>query len=184
VLLAESGLSLPDFRAAERTFQLLTQVAGRAGRGEMPGRVLAQTYDPEHPAVRFAAAHDVRGFYEAELEARRELGYPPFRRLVNLRVAAASEAAARRAAVLLAARAKERLARDPALAEQVTLVGPAPAPIARIRGRHRWHLLLKGRASGPVRRLAAALAADVGGRRGGLPAGATLALDVDPATLL
>ncbi len=183
VLLAESGLALPDFRAAERTFQLLTQVAGRAGRGEAPGRVIVQTYDPEHPAVRLAAAHDVEGFYVQELAARRELGYPPFRRLVNLRLDAPTAEGARRAAAAVAARVAARLAADRALAGQVEMLGPSPAPLSRLRGRHRWHLLLKGRASGPVRRLAAAVAAEAA-RPGRLPPGATLAIDVDPGSLL
>src|SRR5438874_7864613 len=78
VVLADTGLHLPDFRAAERTFQLLEQVAGRAGRGEQPGRVLVQTYNPEHPAVECAARHDYDGFAKSELAARQELGYPPF----------------------------------------------------------------------------------------------------------
>ncbi|HEY8368818.1 MAG TPA: primosomal protein N', partial [Thermodesulfobacteriota bacterium] len=183
VLLAESGLSLPDFRAAERTVQLLTQVAGRAGRGDAPGRVIVQSYDPDHPAIRFAAAHDADGFYAVELAARRELGYPPFRRLVNLRVDAASESAARRAAGWLATRAAARLAADASLAGQVEVVGPAPAPLARLRGRHRWQLLLKGRGSGAVRRLAAALAAEAR-KPGGLSRGTMLSIDVDPANLL
>ncbi len=183
VLLAESGLSLPDFRAAERSFQLLTQVAGRAGRGETPGRVLVQSYDPEHPAITFASAHDVEGFYEGELAARQELGYPPFRRLVNLRVDAPTEVGARRAAAWLASRVSSRLEADRPLAEQVDLLGPAPAPISRLRGRHRFQLLLKGTASGPLRRLAAAVAAEAR-QPGGLPGGVTLSLDVDPASLL
>jgi primosomal protein N' (replication factor Y) len=127
VLLAESGLSLPDFRAAERTFQLVTQVAGRAGRGEAPGRVVVQTYDPEHPAVRLAAAGALDAFYETELAARRELGYPPFRRLVNVRIEATSGDAARRAAGWAAARASARLAEDAALAGLVEAIGPGSA---------------------------------------------------------
>jgi primosomal protein N' (replication factor Y) len=183
VLLAESGLAFPDFRAAERTFQLLTQVAGRAGRGEVPGRVIIQTYDPEHPAVRLAAGHELETFYEQELAARRELGYPPFRRLVNLRLDAPTAEGARLAATQVAACVAARLAGDPELATQVEMVGPAPAPLSRLRGRHRWQLLLKGRTSGAVRRLAGAVAAEATGRRA-LPAGATLSLDVDPASLL
>ncbi len=183
VLLAESGLSLPDFRAAERTFQLLTQVAGRAGRGEAPGRVIVQTYDPEHPAVRLAASHEVEAFYEQELAARRELGYPPFRRLVNLRLDAPTAEGARQAAARVAARVAARLVADPALAARVEAVGPAPAPLSRLRGRHRWQLLLKGRTSGAVRQLAAAVAAEAAARRA-LPAGAALSVDIDPASLL
>lgn len=183
VLLAESGLSLPDFRAAERTVQLLTQVAGRAGRGETPGRVIVQSYDPDHPAIQFAAGHDADGFYAVELEARRELGYPPFKRLVNLRVDAPSEDGARRAASWLASGVSARLTADAGLAGLVEMVGPAPAPLSRLRGRHRWHLLLKCASSAAVRRLAAAVAAEAR-QPGGLTRGVVLSVDVDPATLL
>ena len=106
VLNADSALSLPDFRAAERGFQLLVQVAGRAGRRERPGRVLIQTRTPEHPAIQFAARHDVRGFLAHELVDRREVSYPPFSRLALLRVDALDEHLARDAAGKLAALAR------------------------------------------------------------------------------
>ncbi|MGH7817353.1 MAG: helicase-related protein, partial [Candidatus Binatia bacterium] len=85
-LLADLSLNLPDFRAAERTFQLLSQVAGRSGRGDDPGRVIIQTYAPDHYAVKFLIAHDYRGFFAAESEFRRMLNYPPYGRLINLRI--------------------------------------------------------------------------------------------------
>ena len=98
VLNADAALAMPDFRAAERTFQLLVQVAGRAGRGQRPGRVLIQTHQPHHSAIALAAKHDTKGFAEAELAARRELHYPPFSRVALVRFDAVDEAIAREAA--------------------------------------------------------------------------------------
>ena len=103
VVNADAALSIPDFRAAERAFQLLVQVAGRAGRGDVPGRVIVQTYDPEHHAIAFAAKHDVPGFLERELVDRQELGYPPFSRVALVRVDAVEESEARAACATLAA---------------------------------------------------------------------------------
>src|SRR5689334_20125092 len=130
VLCADTGLNLPDFRAAERTFQLLTQVAGRAGRGERPGRVLVQTYSPEHPAVVCAARHDFRAFYDAEVAVRRELDYPPGGRLTAVRLDGPDEARVRHAAELLAQRAGELAVGTPT----VSFLGPSPAPLARLKG--------------------------------------------------
>ncbi len=153
VLLADQSLSFPDFRASERTFQLLTQVAGRAGRGERPGRVIIQTLQPAHFSLQCAAQHDYRTFAEQELAARRELDYPPFARLVQLRCEGESVAATEGLAQALA---------DVVRAEAgpgVDILGPAPAPLERLRRRYRWQLLLRGRQGGAVRR-AARLARD------------------------
>ncbi|HEX7240291.1 MAG TPA: primosomal protein N' [Longimicrobiaceae bacterium] len=141
VINADVGINLPDFRATERTFQLLTQVAGRAGRGPKGGEVYIQTALPEHYAVRCATEHDFVGFAARETEARREPRYPPFSRLVNVVVsgleeAGTQEAAARAAAWIDGLLASRRL-------EGVSVLGPAPCPIDRIRGRWRWHLLLR-----------------------------------------
>jgi primosomal protein N' (replication factor Y) len=136
VVLADIGLHLPDFRAAERTFQLLTQVAGRAGRDLAPGRVVIQTYSPDHYAIRPVLAHDYEGFYAEELGHRAELGYPPFGYLVHALVSGVEEAKARAAADLLAGAV--------APGEGMELLGPAPAPLARLRGRYRFQLLAKG----------------------------------------
>jgi len=137
VVNADLGLHLPDFRAAERTFQLLTQVAGRAGRGALPGRVILQTWTPDHYAIRPAATHDYERFYAEERTQRERLGYPPFGRLALVRVSGADESAARDAAALLADAARSGGASGP------EVLGPAPAPIARLRGQHRFQVLLK-----------------------------------------
>ena len=139
---ADVGLNLPDFRAGERTFQVLTQVAGRAGRGLLGGRAILQTYEPDHYIIRAAAAHDFDGFYDREIAYRRELGYPPFRRLVRLlfqfQNEARAEGEAQRAAELL----RGRIARLGL--NETHIIGPAPCFFARINNVFRWHLLLRG----------------------------------------
>jgi primosomal protein N' (replication factor Y) len=141
VVNADVGLNLPDFRASERTFQLLSQVAGRAGRGERAGRVVVQTSRPEHFALTAAVDHDYLGFAERELEDRRGPGYPPHTRLANVQVTGEDEEEVADAAVELADWTRA-LSRREGL-EGLEVVGPAPCAIDRIRGRWRWHLLLK-----------------------------------------
>jgi primosomal protein N' (replication factor Y) (superfamily II helicase) len=177
VLLADQSLAFPDFRASERTFQLLAQVAGRAGRGDRPGRVLFQTFLPEHYAVQCAAAHDYDAFCRWALSERRELGYAPFTRLVSVRVDAMDDARARATVDELArlARATPEVARG-----HVQVLGPAPAPIERLRGRWRHRIMLRS-ASRPSLR-AVALALDERIARGVAPVRATL--DVDPVSML
>jgi primosomal protein N' (replication factor Y) len=147
VILADAGLNFPDFRAAERTFQLLAQVAGRAGRGDKPGRVIVQTLQPEHYALQAAATHDFAAFAAAELAARRELGYPPFSRLILLRCegtqAAAVEAFAADAARRLREGADGRFG----------VLGPAPAAIERLRQRHRHHILVRSPSGALIRQV-------------------------------
>jgi len=172
VLQPDQAMHLPDFRATERVFQLLEQVAGRAGRGDRPGRVLIQTYLPEHPAIMAVTTHDYEGFVRAELAARRTLGYPPFTRMTVLRLDAADEAAGRDGARLVADRAA--LAGGAAL----TVRGPAPAPIARIRGRFRFQVWLASVERAP---LGAATVAALGVK---LPGGVAMAVDVDPQSSL
>jgi primosomal protein N' (replication factor Y) len=140
VVAADLGLHFPDFRAGERTFQLLTQVAGRAGRGEQPGRVVIQTWLPRHYAIALACTHDFPRFYREELARREPHGYPPFRSLVHASLAGKRAPAVERAAHALADLARELDAADPG----VELLGPAPAPLARIRDEFRWQLLLLG----------------------------------------
>jgi primosomal protein N' (replication factor Y) len=151
VLDADASLHLPDFRAAERTYQLLVQVSGRSGRGPRAGEVLIQTCTPDHPAIAAAARHDERAFLDHELKERREAGYPPFSRLVALRFSAKDESAVERAATA----AGERL-RDGDGAKDVVVLGPAPQALARLRGQHRWHLMLKGTSARTLHDAAAA----------------------------
>ncbi|HEY3082429.1 MAG TPA: primosomal protein N', partial [Chloroflexota bacterium] len=141
IISADTVLHLPDMRAVERTFQLLTQVAGRAGRGDRPGHVVLQTYSPEHPCIRAAARQSYAPFAQAELRFRREHGYPPYAELVRAVLQSASVASARAGAAHQAAALRSAARSVPA---PVDVIGPAPCYYARVRGRHRWQLLLRG----------------------------------------
>jgi primosomal protein N' (replication factor Y) len=138
---ADTALHLPDFRAGERTYQLLAQVAGRAGRGPKGGKVLVQTRNPEHPALRFAARHDTEGFLAQEAEARRSPPYPPETSLLNVVVSAEQEAKATEEAVGVAEWLEKLIASQ---GLPLVLLGPAPCPLTRIKARWRWHVLVKG----------------------------------------
>jgi primosomal protein N' (replication factor Y) len=142
VVNADVSLNLPDFRAGERTFQLLSQVLGRAGRGSQGGRVIIQTYFPEHYAIQAAARHDYALFYEQEIDYRRQFGNPPFSQLACLTYRHTSDALCQREAV----RMKQRLSGEIESRgiDNVSLIGPAPAFIHRLRGRFRWQLILRG----------------------------------------
>ena len=140
VIDADVGINLPDFRSSERCFQLLSQVAGRAGRGPKGGHVLIQTRVPGHHAVVCAVAHDYSRFVTQELEGRREPAYPPMTRLANVVFSGLSEIDTQQ----LAQRASERLRRGLAShGSEISVVGPAPCPIERVKTRWRWHLLIK-----------------------------------------
>lgn len=177
VVNADAALSLPDFRASERGFQLLVQVAGRAGRSERPGKVLIQTRSPDHIAIQFAAKHDVRGFLGRELQDRGEVGYPPFTRLALLRVDAPDEDLSRAVAARLAAVARTS---KEGLARQVEVLGPAAAPIARLRGRFRFRVLLRARERGALRGAIIAVLRE----REGIDRRARAIVDVDPVSML
>ncbi|MBI4543637.1 MAG: primosomal protein N' [Gemmatimonadetes bacterium] len=180
VVNADVGLGLPDFRAAERTFQLLAQVAGRAGRGARGGEVLIQTALPGHYAIRAALSHDYVGFATRELEERRGPGYPPHRRLVNVVVSGVSERAVQEAAEAAASWVRRLLrGRD---AERHEVAGPAPCPIDRIRGRWRWHFLLRSASAGLLSKVCQEL-------QGRFPPGSAgrrprVTVDRDPVSLL
>ncbi len=141
VVWADSGLGMPDFRASERTFQLLAQVTGRAGRGEHPGRVIIQTYHPGHYSVLHARGHDYSRFYEQEIALRRELQYPPFSRLVNIRLTAKDEKQVEKCARAVGIFLRNQAGSG---SGSVAVLGPAPAPLVRIKDRTRWQVLLKG----------------------------------------
>jgi primosomal protein N' (replication factor Y) len=176
VVAADQSLHFPDFRAAERTFQLLTQVAGRAGRGGAPGRVVLQTFVPSHYAIQPVREHDYDAFYRAELEHRAALGYPPFGRLVHVLVSAAEEPDANRVAAELALHAWEIGGAAPdAPSPAFAVLGPGPAPIPRLRDRFRVQLLVKGNDEKRVLAAGRALAARAHRRDG-----ADVRIQVDP----
>ncbi|MEZ4737595.1 MAG: primosomal protein N' [Caldilineaceae bacterium] len=143
VVAADVGLYLPDFRSSERSFQLLTQVAGRAGRSIHGGRVVFQTYTPEHYAIQAAAQHDYQAFYRRELGFRQEHGYPPLRRLARLIYWDKKLEKAQAASEAMAALLRQRLLDLGIEGEAATVMGPAPAFFARYRGYYRWHVLLR-----------------------------------------
>jgi primosomal protein N' (replication factor Y) len=177
VLLADLALNLPDFRAAERTFQLLAQVAGRAGRGAEPGRVLVQTFNPEATAIARVVGHDYLGFCEHEMALRRAYHYPPFCRLMAVRIDGVDPRATAQAARQVA-QAVAQAAR--ASGGTLRIIGPAKAPYAKLRGRTRWQRLIKG----PTARSLVAAAQAVEAVAETLPGGARASVDVDPIGML
>jgi primosomal protein N' (replication factor Y) len=170
---ADVGLGIPDFRSAERTFQLLTQVAGRAGRGEAAGQVILQSHMPDHYALVHACGQDFDAFFEREMEFRRTMGYPPVAALVNVivrsreAVKGAEEADALARALRASAGGRYRV------------LGPAQAPLARLRNEHRFQVLLKGHRPAMREAVEAALVSRYGPQR--WPG---LAVDVDPLTVM
>jgi len=182
VINADLGLHLPDFRAAERTFQLLTQVAGRAGRGGEPGRVVVQTYQPDHYAIAPAATHDYERFQREERPHRRELGWPPSGALARVVVSSEEEDAARQGALTLAGVAR-------ATEGDVQVLGPAPAPLAKLRKRYRFQILLrKPVAAGETLEDAGTAvhhaARAVQEAAGALPKTLRASVDIDPQSML
>lgn len=173
VINADIGLHFPDFRSCERTFQLLAQVAGRAGRGRLGGEVVIQTYVPDHYVVRAAVAHDYRGFVERELGARDDPPYPPRVRMARIVVSSPVQEKALQGAESLERWLRRRVGGRP------EVLGPAPAPIERLHGRFRWHLLLRGRAADVGRALHA-----IAGERPSTGAGLRVSLDRDPLHLM
>ncbi len=176
VVSVDAGLALPDFRSAERTFQLITQVAGRAGRGDRAGRVLIQTYHPNHYALKHACAQDYAGFYDEEIRYRRNLNYPPFVALASLLVHGEDLTRAQATAAELK-RALEEANTDRAC----RILGPAPAPLARLRGEHRIQLLIKSRSRPRLREVIDIAFADAQERGSDLR---SVNLEIDPVNLM
>jgi primosomal protein N' (replication factor Y) len=178
VVLADMGLNMPDFRSAERTFQVLTQVAGRAGRGERAGRVIIQTRAPHHYSIRAAQGQDYARFVRRELELRRELGYPPFARLAMVRI----EGEDSRRVAQIAAAAAEALTRAAPSPEILRVLGPSPAPIERIKQRYRWQVMLKSKELRPMRAALASMRAEIGPMA--QQHRVYLIIDIDPVRML
>jgi primosomal protein N' (replication factor Y) (superfamily II helicase) len=175
--MADLGLNMPDFRSAERTFQLLTQVAGRAGRGERAGRVIIQTFSPHHYSIRAAQDQDYARFIRRELELRRELEYPPFSRLAMVRV----EGEEPRALASIAEAVAKSLGHD-ASPEEMRVLGPAPAPIERIKQRYRWQVMVKARELRKLRAALAKMRAEIAPRAE--RDNVLVAIDIDPVRML
>ncbi|HEY8278919.1 MAG TPA: primosomal protein N', partial [Bdellovibrionota bacterium] len=176
VVNADSGFHLPDFRAAEKSFQLFTQMAGRAGRGDMPGQVVVQTYNPRHPSIVHATSHSFRGFAEEELRFRHEFQYPPFARMARLLITGASSEEAEKGALQLL-----KMLAKLDLSPRVEIMGPAPAVISKVQNRYRWNLLLKCTQAKPLHTLIDAALAHA---ERVLPNRVTLQVDVDPVSLM
>jgi primosomal protein N' (replication factor Y) len=182
VLAADLSLNVPDFRAGERTFQLLTQVAGRAGRGDLPGKVLIQSFTPQHYSIRMAQSQDYAAFYQQEIQFRREASYPPFVRLINLRLESNSESGLRKYAQALEARVQGILKREKKYRGEVDVLGPAMAPLARLKGKHRCQMLFKGRRWDSLHEFTERVIARIEEE---IPArGVKLTVDVDPVHML
>ncbi|MNT33342.1 Primosomal protein N' [compost metagenome] len=183
LVLADVGFNLPDFRATERSFQLITQMSGRSGRhvkdGEKPGYVIIQTYNTEHESITFAREHDFEGFAANELMIRGQLNYPPVGRLISMRIQGPHLGRVEEAAGLLARRANALKQQIEKYAE-IEVLGPAEAPLAKLRGQFRFHVLLKGPANGIVNPFSRQLL----GNEEWLPTGVRILVDVDPMSLL
>jgi primosomal protein N' (replication factor Y) len=182
VVLADHGLNFPDFRSAERTFQLLCQVAGRAGRGDDPGRVIIQTYNPAHHSIVCAQQHDYKSFYEKENALRQRLGYPPAGHLVAVRFDGTDNEAVPRAAQAVATWCHEnRHQQEGEPGGRIEIVGPSEAPLGRLRGRTRWHLLLRSPSRQSLHELSSRLAEQMDTL---CPGGVRGVVDVDPLDMM
>ena len=174
IISGDTSLNIPDFRSPERTFQLVTQAAGRAGRGDLPGRVVIQTLDPSHYALRAAAGHDYEGFYAEEIAQREALFYPPFSRLSVLRVEGPDEALAAKAAARVGREAARLMGR---FRGSVACLGPAPALVPRVKGTYRFQVLLKAGSPSVLHDFVAGL---LSASSTACPRGVRLLVDMDP----
>ena len=172
IVCADLSLNFPDFRAGERTYQLLAQVSGRAGRGEVPGRVILQTFNPEHFSIRSAGDQDDTAFYQQEIGFRKALNYPPFSRIVQLKISGVDPGKTGDFAAVIGRRCRSLQERS------IEVLGPIEAPMPKIAGRYRWQILLKGTRVKPLREVVHRLLFD--SPSGVSSRDARLAVDVDP----
>ncbi len=180
VIAADQGLFFPEYHAGERTFQLMAQVAGRAGRGGVPGKVLIQTYQPDHYIFQTVKEQNYQEFFARELESRREMGYPPFTRLALVRLSGPFQETVAQQAQKLAETLRNTVRRDPEMASRLRVLGPAPAGLAKLKGRFRWQILIKSYGRPPLLALLNHL------RQSYAPppkSKVDLTLDIDPANL-
>jgi primosomal protein N' (replication factor Y) len=177
VISGDTALALPDFRAGERTFQLITQVAGRAGRGDAPGRVVLQTFLPDDPTIQAAIRQDYVGFARTELVSRKEVGLPPFARMARIVMRDQDEEKLHKQSAVVAALLTDAI--DAHAGGAVTMKGPMPCAINRIAGYFRDQVVLSSASSVPLQKVLAAVR-----EKGGLAKGDKVAVDVDPVSLL
>ncbi len=178
VIAADFSLGFPDFRAGERTFQLLSQVSGRAGRGEQKGNVIIQTFDPGHYAIRAATAHDYQSFFQEERQLRDQLGYPPFSHLAYLTLKGNSREETEKAARHLIQAIRGTLKKWPRRGKEIQVLGPAEASIARLQGKYRWQILIKSKSASLMGHLLKRVEQGMG--KVIQSAGVALILDIDP----
>ncbi len=179
VLTADQALNFPEYHASERTFQLLLQVSGRPGRSSLPGKVIIQTLNPDHYVFKHIVDHDFNGFAKEELTRRQSLDYPPFGRIVNIRFSGKARARVEETARKCALALKRK--KGAAITKDVEILGPAPAPLSRIRGKYRFQLLLKSRSIDEIRKACACL---MQMKKALCPASVKIDLDIDPQRLL
>jgi primosomal protein N' (replication factor Y) len=177
VIGADAGMNIPDFRAAERTFQILTQVSGRGGRGDSPGAVVIQTFNPDHYAIRRAKHHHYEGFYADELPLRKALFYPPFSRIINLQISCLRQADGKKGIERIGRLVRE-LSGMKSLQGRIDIIGPAEAPVSKMKGRYRWQILLRGTNAWSLKTLAREVIAKAGNRD------LEIRADVDPVSFM
>ena len=182
VISADTSLGFPDFRAGERTFQLLTQVAGRAGRGTLLGKVIVQTFNPEHYSIQQAKLHDFTNFYKEEIVFRRELNYPPFCRLINFRVSGNSKRDTAEYAEDLGGLCEDMLGKNSNYHKYIEILGPVIAPLEKLRGKYRWQMFIKGKKTNLLHSFARQIMQEAPLRIKGK--GVALSVDVDPINML
>jgi len=181
VICADFSLNLPDFRSSERTFQLLTQVAGRAGRGINPGKVIIQTFNPGHYSIQMARDQDFGKFYQEEARFRKELDYPPFSRLINLRIEGSNQRRSIKAAQEMGECGKRMLKARPD-GRGIEILGPSPAPLVKLKGKYRYHMLIKGIRAIPLHRFVEELSRNM--KKQWVGRGVNLTIDVDPISVM
>jgi len=182
IIAADLSLNFPDFRAGERTFQLLTQVAGRSGRGPIPGEVIIQTYNPNHPSIKMAVTQDFLRFHDAEISLRKELDYPPFHRLVNFRMVGNSLSRTRDYATTLGALSMDLQQKNHSFRNTIEILGPAEAPWEKLKGKYRWQMLIKGQDHRVLHSFTEKVLLSLKPRIRG--SGVRVTADVDPVNLL
>ena len=184
LLLADVGFNLPDFRSSEKSFQLITQMSGRAGRhvtgDESPGSVVIQAYNTEHESLTFAKRHDFVGFAEHELLNRSPLNYPPFQKMLSFRIQSMSEEKSQTTAKYILARAQALKEKYPQFFSQIEVLGPAASPLSRLKNQYRYHLILKGSKAVELNQLARQIISD----EKWIPTQVKVLIDVDPMSLL